>query len=103
MARGKSWRKKGVESLQEFCDESSIHGFQYLAPSRGFVRRIVWILLLVLAFTLASLVVKSLLDNWESNPVAITIDTTEYSVTEIPFPAVTVCPNEYDSWGFLQR
>jgi hypothetical protein len=29
--------------------------------------------------------------DWDSNPVLITIDTTDYPVEKIPFPTLTLC------------
>ncbi len=99
----KSIKRQGFESVQEYCDESSIHGFQFVAPSRHCGQRLIWIVLIVCAFTFAGIVVKSLLDNWDNSPTVTTIATTEYSVQKFPFPAVTVCPNGYDQWGYLER
>ncbi len=96
-------KESNLELLQNFCDESSIHGIQYLAPSRGYLKRCLWILLLVVAFTLAGGVVHSLIENWNDNPIVTTFSTTNYPVQKILFPSITVCPNQYDPWAFVQR
>ena len=33
---------------------------------------------------------------WQTNPVLINIETTDYSIENIPFPAVTFCPEKHD-------
>ncbi len=90
-------------SMQKFCDECSIHGVQYLAPSKQILERCLWGVVIVLFSTLSVLVVSSLFQNWEEQPIITTIDTMAYPVQKIPFPAVTVCPNGFDQWAFLVR
>ena len=34
------------------------------------------------------------LSEWNSNPVLITIQTTDYPIENIPFPAITICPEK---------
>jgi hypothetical protein len=31
---------------------------------------------------------------WQNNPVLITLETTDLPVEEIPFPAITICPEK---------
>ena len=90
-------------NLQTYCDESSIHGVQYVAPSRVLLERILWAILIVVFFTSAGFVVANLLENWEENPIITTIYSTSYPIQKISFPAVTVCPNGFDVWAFAQR
>ncbi len=92
-----------LEQIRRFYTESTIHGVQYLAPDRSLCTRILWLCLMVLAIILASLVVLSLLENWQQNPIVTTIETTNYPVQKIPFPAITVCVNQHDPWAFFQR
>ncbi len=99
----KACRVKLSDSFRDYCEESSIHGFQFLTPSRQCGHRLIWIMLLATALTLAGYVVKSLLDNWYANPTVTSIATTEYSIQKFPFPSVTVCPNEFDQWAFIER
>ncbi len=91
------------ENLQKFCDESSIHGVQYLGPSKKIHERMVWTIILGLFLTLSALVVHSLVVNWDQDPIVTTIGTTSHPIQLVPFPAVTICPNGFDVWGFAQR
>ncbi len=99
----KKLRAHGLDSAQEYCDESSIHGFQFIAPSRRCCQRLIWTGLLLCAFTLAGLVVHSLLENWDNNPTVTNIQTTEYAIQKFPFPAVTVCVNGFDQWAYIEK
>jgi hypothetical protein len=89
--------------LQTFCEESTLHGVQYMAPSRCKLSKLVWSCVLIICFTIAILVSMTLFTNWAENPIVTTIDSTTYPVQSIPFPAVTICPNGYNPWGFVDR
>ncbi len=87
----------------DFFEQSTIHGFQYLTPSNSVVRRLFWGVLLLVSFTASVSVIQSLMQNWRESPVVTSFDTTSYPIQNIPFPAVTVCPNGLDTSAFLQR
>ena len=42
---------------------------------------------------------------WISNPISIVIETPDYPVENIPFPTVTVCPDEnyFNPLGFISK
>ena len=91
------------QKTSQYCDESSIHGFLYLAPSRQSWLRLLWTGLLTVALYLSYIVVKSLLDHWSNNPIVTSIGTTEYPIQKISFPAVTVCSNAMEPWSYIER
>ena len=101
--KNKKSAKKLRNALQTFCDESSLHGVQFLAPSRNVALNIIWGCLFVLGLSAAALVCNELVNQWDESPVVTTIDSTTYSVQNIPFPAVTICPEMYNIWGFTER
>ena len=37
---------------------------------------------------------------WQTNPYLITLETTDYPVENIPFPAVTICPEKNEPGCF---
>jgi len=41
-------------------------------------------------------VIFSLTSEWQTNPVLITVETTDFSVENVPFPTVTICPERSD-------
>ncbi len=89
--------------MQEFCAESSIHGVQYLAPLQSVFRRFLWTGLLVGATILSTIVIQDLVDNWNTSPTYTSVHEQNYPIQNLPFPAVTVCPKEYDIWNFIQK
>ena len=109
MTRSKEFAKKKMttkslsNAMQTFCEESSLHGVQFLAPSRNISLNIIWGCLLVLGIAGASLVCNELVKQWDDNPVVTTIESTTHSIRDMPFPAVTICPDGYNMWGFTER
>ena len=98
-----SAKKRLNKHLENFCGDSTIHTVQYLAPSRSVGERLLWFAILSVALVLSTLLTKGLFENWAANPIVTTINTNSFSVTKISFPAVTVCPNGVDLWGYHQR
>ena len=75
--------------LTSFLENSSIHGLGFIAQTRAFAR-LFWIIVVILGFTLASLLIMTSFQDWTDNPVTTTIDT--LPISEVPFPRITVCP-----------
>ena len=89
--------------MKKFCQESSIHGVQYLTPNWSTIERLLWLAVIIASVTSSVFILAALFDDWKFYPTQITIDTTAFPVQSIPFPMVTVCPPGYDKWGFIQR
>lgn len=81
-----------TDSLRNYCQTTSLHGFSYITRqdiSRN--ERFFW-LLIVLAAIIASitLVLVSLYANRET-PTVTVIESSHFPTWNIPFPAVTIC------------
>ncbi len=114
------------DGLNKFLEVTTIHGFCYLASSQGFVTRVAWarlssfilcfffkdssfniilhfqLSMLVVCFSICYLLISRLLVFWAANPVLITVCSTHAQVSELVFPTITVCPEEFslpDLWG----
>lgn len=86
---------KGLSKrLSEYCDNTTIHGPKYLAqPGRPGVEKCLWFVTIVLGIGFGSFLTTKILNKLESSPVITTLDSTNYPLSQIPFPAVTICPN----------
>lgn len=79
--------------FSQYCDATSIHGIQYLGqPGRYIIEKIVWIAVILTVACLCLVLIHKTYDKWQTSPVIVTFSTTETSISEIPFPAVTICP-----------
>ena len=90
--RKKSTRKKILETMNEFADSTTIHGFSYAADKKHSPWRPAWVIVLVVALVFTTFQVKTLYQEWQAEPVITTLRTVSQPIEEIEFPAVTICP-----------
>lgn len=75
----------------EFCENSSLHGIQYLTGSS--VERVIWSVLLA---TVTASLVWSVYDLWQmvyKGVVMVVVENPHVELTYVEFPAITICPN----------
>ncbi|XP_059480003.1 pickpocket protein 28-like [Neocloeon triangulifer] len=87
---------------KEFCEDTSLHGVQYLAGNFLF-ERIFWAFALLLALAGAGLLIREAYQKWVDAPVILSFSTISTSVAEIPFPAFTVCNMNNARKGVAER
>jgi hypothetical protein len=51
------------------------------------------VLVVIGAVILGTYLVIRIIDKWQKSPIITSIDSTNYPVTKVVFPAVTICPN----------
>lgn len=54
--------------------------------------RLFWSVIIIISFTCCFLMVHKSYDKWQSSPTIISFDEKMTSISKIPFPAVTICP-----------
>lgn len=54
--------------------------------------RFLWIALFVVCFCTATFFIARMWAKWESSPVLISVETTDFPNSELYFPTVSVCP-----------
>ena len=79
-----------MEVFNEFLESSTIHGLVYISTSKKRLLRVLWIAIIVTAFSVAlKLIFNSFID-WSRDPVSTSVST--HPVEKLTFPNVTVCP-----------
>ncbi|KAK9883368.1 hypothetical protein WA026_001541 [Henosepilachna vigintioctopunctata] len=92
-----SYSKKKCRSvkayLKEYCENSSIQGLNYVvADGISIFERLWWILILTLCIGGCVYMITEIYIKWVESPVLVSLATKDTPINEIPFPAVTVCP-----------
>lgn len=99
------WTKirTGLSDLfREFCSNSTIHGISYIGSKRQSIcEKFWWILVILVSLYGCGNLIDNIYRKWEENPVIITFDEKHTAVWEIPFPAVTICPESKVKKAFL--
>ena len=92
-----------LRGVSTYCQQTSLHGWQYLDSESGCVRKFFWFLI-VFASVVASVVflVLNTMEYMEAT-TQTTIDSTTASLKEIKFPAVYVCNVNQVSKSFLRK
>ncbi|KAK9883363.1 hypothetical protein WA026_001536 [Henosepilachna vigintioctopunctata] len=76
----------------EFCESISIQGLAYLVKNISLLERLWWILVFTAGVSGSCFMVSRLLDKWITTPILVSLATQESKISDIPFPAVTICP-----------
>lgn len=79
------------EVFNDFCHTTSIHGMKYLTGHSHWLERTIWIAIYAFALWFCGSLVWERYLRWEKNPVIISFDKRFESISEVPFPAVTIC------------
>ncbi|KAF0289288.1 Pickpocket protein 28 [Amphibalanus amphitrite] len=74
----------------DYCEETSLHGVKYACRETSW-KRCYWILVLLGMAITAGWLIFNVIDNFINSPTLISIDTTEYPIHKVPFPALTIC------------
>ncbi|XP_058464039.1 pickpocket protein 28-like [Malaya genurostris] len=95
MLRGKrnSIRTNVGNLFHEYCANSSVHGVRYLScRERTACEKFWWLLVFLLSIGSCSLLIRKIYHKWDQTPVIVSFDEKSTRIWQIPFPAVTLCP-----------
>ncbi|XP_059609960.1 pickpocket protein 19-like [Phlebotomus argentipes] len=82
---------------------SSFHCPPHHVPPREVYSGIVWLLVVTLAVFGTVFVSLLLSRRFSSSPLATVIESTIYPVSEIPYPAVTICTGNRINWSHVEH
>ena len=85
-----SFQMQTMDILKEFLEATTIHGLYYISTCKSRIAKAGWMVVVALGFAASTFLIHSSFADWAESPVATTI--TPYSVAELPFPNVTICP-----------
>uniref|UniRef100_A0A1I8NR71 Uncharacterized protein n=1 Tax=Stomoxys calcitrans TaxID=35570 RepID=A0A1I8NR71_STOCA len=91
-SKKRSLRHALKEIYLEFCFNTSIHGFQYFGQHRPWKEIIFWIAVFVASIYFCGYMIVQLYVKGSETPVIVTLSEKPTPIWNIPFPAVTICP-----------
>lgn len=101
-SRAKAVRSGTKQLFREYCSSSSVHGVQYFGcQERSWCERFWWIVVFVLSIVSCALLIHKVYQKWEQTPVIVSFAEKTTPVWQIPFPAVTICPQTKTASAFL--
>ncbi|GAB0099481.1 hypothetical protein DMENIID0001_153430 [Sergentomyia squamirostris] len=92
-SRRRTFNKVRPQDLfREYCEKSTVHGVKYLAEEdRPAWEKILWIILFALSIFACGKLIERAWSKLSNNPLAVTFAEKAVHITQIPFPAVTIC------------
>lgn len=77
----------------DFSNNSTVHGVKYLGEGkRHWAERIFWIIAFLVSVVGCSIMIHKIYEKWQDSPVIVSFAEKSTPVWQIPFPAVTICP-----------
>ena len=76
--------------LRDFLENSTVHGLVHISTAKSRAARTLWVTIVIACFAVAIYMITSSYKEWQEAPVSTTITT--HPITDLEFPAVTVCP-----------
>ncbi|KAJ3647274.1 hypothetical protein Zmor_024797 [Zophobas morio] len=78
--------------LREYTEVTGIHGLRYVTEKRSRTEKVVWALLLILSLGGCIYMISEIMYKYENTPVVVSFATEDTPLYQIPFPAITICP-----------
>lgn len=80
------------ETFEEFARNTSIHGVQYIVDTKGTkASKIGWAIIVSIMFILSNVLVDVFWERYKTNPTRVNVDTNHAPLSELNFPAITIC------------
>ena len=81
-----------VKNLEEYASRSSVHGISYVFDKTAFLfDHFIWFLIVFAFGCVAIFMVHQSYTEWQNDQVIMTVKTVAKPVSELEFPAVTIC------------
>ncbi|XP_069704368.1 pickpocket protein 28-like isoform X2 [Periplaneta americana] len=78
--------------FHEFCEKTTLHGLKFVGDRKlHLLERLFWTLAFILATLTASYFIIVVYNKWDETPVIVSIGARATQMSDIPFPAVTIC------------
>ncbi|XP_052873095.1 pickpocket protein 28-like [Anopheles cruzii] len=92
-ARRKACKPVKSEVFREYCASSSVHGVRYFdSHERTTCERFWWLVVFLLSMGGCGTLIHKTFSKWEEAPIIVTFSEKTTPVWEVPFPAITICP-----------
>lgn len=97
-------RNKVLQNIFSYCDRATIGVLKYISrKSLTKVERIFWIVCMIFVVISSIFLIDEAVDKFLAHKVAVKISDKRHDVSEIPFPALSICPELLVSNNSLVR
>ncbi|XP_037080240.1 sodium channel protein Nach-like [Pollicipes pollicipes] len=75
---------------ERYCEETSLHGIKYACREDG-IKKCYWVIILLGMMAAAAYCIHGVVHNYITTPTLVSIESTDYPIHKILFPALTIC------------
>lgn len=91
--RKRPFRKVVSDLLVDFSNNTSIQGVKFIGEShRHWTERVFWLIIFIISLIVSTWMIHDAYVKWQQSPVIVSFAQTSTPIWQIPFPAVTICP-----------
>ena len=81
-----------LSTIKTYTSNTTVHGLSYITdPALPRLDRVVWLILVGVFAVFAVVISHGVFQQWQENKVTTTLKDTEFPVTKLEFPAITLC------------
>ncbi|KOB64264.1 Gonad-specific amiloride-sensitive sodium channel 1 [Operophtera brumata] len=82
-----------MELFLDYAEKSTLHGLRYFTEKGiTFVEKLFWVATFITSIILCCFLINNVYVKWKTSPVIVTVNEKLFSVGNVPFPSVTICP-----------
>lgn len=80
-------------SAHDFAATTTVHGLKHiLNRQNSFIAKCVWFFWIFISFIFCIVLLSNVVSRWNADPLIVSLNDRPEPVWEIPFPAITICP-----------
>ncbi|KAI5635502.1 amiloride-sensitive sodium channel domain-containing protein [Phthorimaea operculella] len=80
------------KDFREYLLTSTLHGLHYIGEKKlTWFERFFWLVAFTMSFTIALIFIMNIYDKWRQSPMIVSINPVNMPLSELPFPAITIC------------
>ncbi|KZC04695.1 Sodium channel protein Nach [Dufourea novaeangliae] len=84
---------------RHYCTNATLHGLGYVVdPELHAIERFLWLVVFIVHAVIAACVISHLTVKFQEAPTSIGIESMNHRISGVPFPSVTLCPNDRVDW-----
>ncbi|XP_054012509.1 pickpocket protein 19-like isoform X3 [Hylaeus anthracinus] len=92
-------RETLLSTVRRYCASASFHGLRYVVdPRLHKIERSLWFAVFAVHAAVAASVIYYVASKLQAAPTSIGIESMNHRISSLPFPSVTLCPNNRVDW-----
>ena len=94
-------KNKLVQGFSQYCQETSLHGWQYVQLEKRILLKLMWFFVILLYYVTATIFICKNFHEYNNGATIVTIKSTTASLDEVTFPSLYVCNLNQFTRSFL--